>query len=226
MNLSIFLSFIWLLFQPSFLSLNSENGTVMAKQKVTEWVVADLLQSKKADVKVSGNPKVIDCKYGKAVLFNGKDDGIFVNEMPLKGLTQFTVEILIRFDSGGQFEQRYFHCGEVQGNRLLLEMRSNPDNWYLDTYINSTAGDNPLISPELTHSLDQWYHVAFVVSNGKQINYINGKKELAGDIAFSPLMTGQTSIGVRQNKVAWFKGAIYKIRITGKVLTPSEFMNH
>lgn len=225
MNLSIFLSFIWLLFQPSFSISNSHSGFTAAKQEVTEWVVADLLQSQKADIKISGDPKVIDCKYGKAVLFNGKDDGIFVNEMPLKGLAQFTVEILIRFDRGGEFEQRYFHCGEVQGNRLLMEMRSNPTNWYLDTYVNSKAGDNPLISPELTHPLDQWYHVAFVVKDGMQVNYINGKKELVGNIGFSPLMTGQTSIGVRQNKVAWFKGAIYKIRITGKALSPSEFMD-
>ena len=214
-----------------FLSPSVPINTIVEKapettHRTVEWVISDFLQPEKTDVTISGHPKVIDCKYGQAVLFNGKDDGIFVDQMPLKGLKAFTIEILIRYDSGGNFEQRYFHCGEVKGNRILMEMRSNPTNWYLDTYVKSDAGNNPLISPDLTHPLDQWYHVAFVVENGKQVNYIDGKKELEGEIGFSPIMTGQTSIGVRQNKVAWFKGAIYKIRITDKTLSPSEFMDH
>ena len=226
MNLTIILSLVWL-FMPPLLTPSSNHLELQKpNQNTTEWVVADLLGSNKTEVSVVGNPKVIDCKYGKAVLFNGKDDGIIIDEMPLKGLTQFTVEILIRYDSGGNFEQRYFHCGEVQGNRLLMEMRSNPTNWYLDTYVKSDKADNPLISDKLTHPLDQWYHVAFIVEDGKQVNYIDGKKELAGTIGFSPIIEGKTSIGVRQNKVAWFKGAIYKIRITDKVLDPSEFMDH
>jgi len=54
--------------------------------------------------------------------------------------------------------------------------------------------------------------------------FINGQKELEGTIGFSSIDEGKTSIGVRQNKVSWFKGAIYKIRITNKILFPAEFM--
>ena len=35
---------------------------------------------------------------------------------------------------------------------------------------------------------------------------------------------GFTSVGVRQNKVNWFKGDIYKLRFTPKALKPSEFL--
>jgi hypothetical protein len=46
--------------------------------------------------------------------------------MPLAGLEQFTVEMIYNPYSGGNFEQRFLHCGEANGDRLLLELRSTP----------------------------------------------------------------------------------------------------
>src|SRR5206468_12893975 len=54
-------------------------------------------------------------------------------------------------------------------------------------------------------------------------HYVDGKLELAGPLRITPLGKGRTSIGVRQNKVYWFKGAIGTIHITPKALTPSKF---
>lgn len=223
MNLMSFLSFFWVLFHPVILAKKNEILLYESKPTVTEWVIADLLHSNE-DVNIVGNPKIINCEYGKAVLFDGIDDGIILDKMPLKGLTAFTVEILIRFDNGGEAEQRYFHCGEVQGDRLLLEMRSTAKSWYLDGFIQSGNNNSALLSTELVHPLDKWYHLAFQVQNRKQTTFVNGKKELEGTIEFKPILNGKTSIGVRQNRISWFKGAIYKIRITDKTLQPSEFM--
>jgi hypothetical protein len=39
-----------------------------------------------------------------------------------------------------------------------------------------------------------------------------------------PLAAGQTSIGVRFNKVHWFQGAIRQIRVTPDVLEPELFL--
>jgi hypothetical protein len=39
-----------------------------------------------------------------------------------------------------------------------------------------------------------------------------------------PLAAGRTSIGVRLNRVFWFKGAISKARFTARALAPAEFM--
>lgn len=225
MNFINFLLFIFALFRPMLLLSENENIPHDIIPNVTEWEVADLLQSKE-DVKIVGNPEIIDCQYGKAVLFNGIDDGIFIDKMPLKELSEFTIEILVRFDSDGGSEQRYFHCGEVQGDRVLMEMRSNPTSWYLDGFIQSGDINGALISPQMVHPLDQWYHIAFEVQNGKQTTFINGEKEIEKTIEFKPILKGKTSIGVRQNKISWFKGAIYKIRITDKVLRPSEFMKY
>jgi hypothetical protein len=83
-----------------------------------------------------------------------------------------------------------------------------------------------LIDPALLHPLDQWYHVAYVIDHGKLVTYVNGKKELEGSVVLTPLKGDKTSIGVRQNRVSWFKGAIYKIKITPGILIPGEFMTH
>jgi len=47
--------------------------------------------------------------------------------------------------------------------------------------------------------------------------------ELQGDLDFRPINSGCTSIGVRLNKVHWYKGAIGWIRITPQALNPETF---
>jgi hypothetical protein len=98
------------------------------------------------------------------------------------------------------------------------------DQWYLDAFIKSGDSSRALIDKNKLHPTGTWYHIAFVVDNGKMDTYVNGEHELSGKVAFSPFKEGKTSIGVRMNKVSWFKGAIYKIRITPKCLIPAEFM--
>ena len=145
--------------------------------------------------------------------------------MPLIGLEQFTIEVIFQPASGGSFEQRFLHFGEIEGDRVLLELRANTTDWYFDAFI--TAGEQKctLIDPKLLHPLDQWYHAAYVIDNGKLETYVNGKKELEGKVFLSPLKGGRTSIGVRQNKVSWFRGAIYRVRISPAALEPSKFMD-
>ena len=186
--------------------------------------MANIAEIMNGSIRIAGKPEVTDCKYGKALLFNGSTDGIFLDSMPLAQLGNFTIEIIFLPLSGGNFEQRFLHFGEVQGNRLLLELRSAKADWYLDAFIKSGANQCTLIDPKNLHPSDMWYQIACVLDKNKLTTFINGKKENEGDIDFSPLNTGKTSIGVRQNEVAWFKGSIFKVRITGKALTPEEFM--
>jgi hypothetical protein len=49
-------------------------------------------------------------------------------------------------------------------------------------------------------------------------HYVNGVLELEGVVAFAPMSAGRTSIGVRQNRVSWFKGAISEVRFTPAAL--------
>jgi len=201
-----------------------QNSIPESKKQTTEWILSNLKESMLDGVKIVGTPGILKCKYGNAVTFNGSGDAIFIESMPLAGLKQFTIEVIFQPGSGGNFEQRFFHFGNIQEDRVLLELRSTKTNWYFDAFIKAEDQNCTLIDAGLLHPLDQWYHVAYVVDNGKIETYINSEKELEGQIIMNPVKGDITSIGARQNEVSWFKGAIYKIRITSKALKPANFM--
>jgi hypothetical protein len=56
--------------------------------------------------------------------------------------------------------------------------------------------------------------------------YINGIKELEGELKLPTLKSGNTSLGMRQNEVSWFRGAIYEIRVSPKALSPDDFLKY
>lgn len=198
--------------------------TDASSDKKTEWLVASLLQNKTEQTTILGNPKTVHSPYGKAVAFNGIDDALFLKEMPLKGLKSFTVEMIFKPESNGVFEQRVLQIGEITGDRMLLEIRVLNNNWYFDGFVASKGVKLALATEELLHPLEKWYHVAFVVTPNSLTTFVNGKQELHKNYTFNPIQNGQTSIGVRMNKVTWFKGAIYKIQISPEALKPNQFL--
>ncbi len=210
-----------------FFSLASKGQNTGIKKEINlckEWTIADLLHQKSNSIEISGKPQIVSSPYGDAVTFNGIDDAFFLNELPLKSLQEFTVEMIFKPELNGVFEQRILHIGESTKDRMLLEIRAIGSNWYFDGYAASGTNKKALIDEKLIHPLEQWYHVAFVVTPKSLTTFVNGKQELQEDFSFLPIESGQTSIGVRMNKVCWFKGAIYKIRITPKQIEPNHFM--
>ena len=77
---------------------------------------------------VLGHPRVIETPLGKAVEFNGVDDGLLIDNHPLAGAETFTWEAIFRPD-GGNAEQRWFHLeenpatGSDADSRMLFEIR-------------------------------------------------------------------------------------------------------
>jgi hypothetical protein len=209
----------------TFQSCLSSKGTSVSNDSVTvEWQLGALNASGVDGQTKSGNPSTISSPYGEAVQFDGKGDGLFLDRNPLVDMRQFTVEVFFRPDPKGLPEQRFLQMGEVNGERMMLETRLTEDGqWYLDAYIRSGDSSRALIDKSLLHPAGEWCHIALVVDDGKMDTYVAGKHELEGRVPFSPFKSGRTSIGVRMNKVYWFKGAIARIRITPKCLTPSEF---
>jgi hypothetical protein len=55
-------------------------------------------------------------------------------------------------------------------------------------------------------------------------SYVNGELQGEAELAYKPQGEGAASIGVRMNKVNYFKGAIARARFTPKALPVSEFM--
>ncbi len=174
---------------------------------------------------VIGNPRVIDAPGGKAILFDGVADALLVPSNPIAGRQAFTVEAIFRPDSGGNKEQRWLHIqGNTRDDRVLLEIRVEGDQWFLDTFIKSGENRRTLYAENFKHPLGQWYHVALVFDGATMKHYVDGREELSGPLTIAPLDDGKTSIGVRMNRVNWFKGAIRKARFTPRALAPKEFM--
>lgn len=176
-------------------------------------------------VTVLGSPKVIDAPQGKAIEFNGISDALFLEVHPLAGATAFTWEVIFRPDSDGPAAQRFFHMQETGSqHRYLFETRIIGKQWALDSFAASASGSRALMDLKLLHPADRWHHVAAVYDGKEYRNYVNGKLQVAAPVTLSPQGPGRTSVGVRINKVDYFKGAIRLSRMTRRALSPSEFL--
>jgi hypothetical protein len=152
------------------------------------------------------------------------DDALFIDNHPLAGAETFTWEAIFRPD-GGQTEQRWFHLSEKGSeNRMLFEIRVVGDKWFLDSFNQHGTQGKALMNREALHPLGAWYHVASVYDGKEFRNYVNGVQEGSAAVSFTPHGPGRTSVGVRINKVFYFKGAVHSARFTPKALSPSEFL--
>ncbi len=177
-------------------------------------------------VEVLGAPRVVKTDRGKAIVFDGVRDGIFIRNNPLAGADKFTIEAIFRPDEGGAAEQRWLHIEDSENveSRALLETRLNGKEWFLDTFLKSGENRMPLYAENFKHPTGQWFHVALVYDGTEMRHYVNGKLELSGKIQMKPFGRGITSIGVRQNKVYWFKGAVLRGRFSHKALSVNDFL--
>ena len=195
------------------------------KRSVT-WNIDNLKKIGGNRVEALGDPKIIETGKGKAIVFDGVDDGIFIKNNPIAGADAFTIEAIFRPDAGGGKEQRWLHIEDTDNaeTRALLEIRLDGNEWFLDTFIKSGDNRSRLYAENFKHPVGQWFHVALVFDGKEMRHYVNGKLELSGKVTAKPFGKGITSIGVRQNKVYWFKGAVRRARFTNRALSPDQFM--
>jgi hypothetical protein len=154
------------------------------------------------------------------------------------GAKTFTIEAIFR-PEGGDFQQRWMHIAETDPKtgldanpggtsdpnpRFMFEVRVVKDQWYLDAFVNSAAGSKALIDPKKLHPIDQWYAVEQTYDGKTYRSYVNGVLENEGDVAFTPHGPGHMMVGVRMNRVNYFKGSVAEARFTTRALEPSEFL--
>lgn len=180
------------------------------------WKVDDVRSIGGRATEVIGAPRVV----ADAVVFNGESDGLLVSANPLAGLREFTVEVWFRPAEGGPPEQRFWHAQDTATSRALLETRlDGMGSWWLDTYLMSVGKEGrPLIDPKRKHATEKWYWVALRYDGKTMAHFVNGEKEREGAVEFAPMAAGKLSLGVRQNRVHWFKGAIREVRVTPAAL--------
>jgi hypothetical protein len=192
----------------------------------TIWNLDNLKSIGGHAVTVVGAPKVIETARGKALEFDGENDAIFFDVHPLAGAEVFTVEVIFQPYPNGLKEQRFFHMqDDAEDQRVLFETRlTDDDRWFLDTFIRTSGANHTQFAEDFKHPIGTWFHAAIVVDGETFRHYVNGKLELSRPIDYAPQMSGRTSLGVRINKVYWYKGAIRTARFTPRVLPPAEFL--
>jgi beta-xylosidase/acetyl esterase/lipase len=210
------------------LSLCAAAGTLAGGRALAQtappvvWTLDNLSKIGGHAVTVAGAPRVVQTPGGRAIEFNGTTDGLFVDANPLVGLERFTIDVLFEPAADGPEEQRFVHFEEAgSGNRALIELRRLPDaTWTLDTFLRHGAASLTLIDRARTHPTGRWHTASLTYDGATMTHYVDGVREASGSVAFRPLAAGRTSIGVRQNRVSWFKGRIREIRIAPGVVIP------
>jgi hypothetical protein len=187
---------------------------------------------------VEGHPQLIDTPAGKAVLFHGAPDGVWVENHPLAGWKEFTFEAVFRPD-GGPEQQRWFHLASIDPKtglaalptgtsdpnaRFTFEIRVAGDQWYLDAFTHGDSYNQGLMFKEKLHPLGHWYVVAQTYDGKTYRSYVNGELEGEAPLAYAPQAPGRASIGTRMNRVDYFHGAVLEARFTPRALSPDQLL--
>ena len=184
------------------------------------WKLDNLAQIGGQPITVLGAPQIREESGAKAMYFDGIKDGIFVPSIPVAGAKEFTIEILFcpaacdLTANPGQSEQRFFHLEDKALSRAMMETRVNAKGeWWLDHFLFSTTTRRIVsIDPKLVHPTNRWYWLALKWDGKTMTSYLDGEKEMENSGQFTEFGEGQISLGVRQNKVFWFKGGIREVR--------------
>jgi len=189
-----------------------------------------------AATRIEGQPTLIDTPLGRATLFDGVDDALFIDRHPLAGATTFTFEAIFRPD-GGAFAQRWFHLASDEpaarpgaapvppsNTRFLFEIRVVEQSWYLDAFVRGPGYNKALIFPEKLFPIGRWFHVAQTYDGKTYRSYVDGVPQGEAEIAFTPQGPGRASVGTRMTRESYFRGAIRQARFTPRALAPAAFL--
>ena len=194
-----------------------------AAAPATVWLLDQTAAIGGRGVTVLGDPHVVTDAAGAAVRFDGVADGLLVPANPLEGIQAFTVEICFKPAEGGSPEQRFLHVQDLAGARALIEIRlDGMGHWWLDTFLRQQDPGRALIDPKQTHPTDRWYWAALRYDGKTMSHYVNGELEREGAVDFGPMGPGQVSLGVRQNKLYWFKGSIREVVFHAEAVAPEK----
>jgi hypothetical protein len=187
------------------------------------WRVENTAKIAGHTVTIIGAPRAQDQDGLRAVVFDGANDGLLVPALPFAGAKAYTIEILFWPADGGLAEQRFFHAQDGEERRAMIETRlDGKGSWWLDTYIQTGPPGVTLVDRTKLHPTNRWYWAALRYDGTTMAHFVNGRKELERPADYTPFTNGQTSLGVRQNKVFWFKGAIRELRFHREALPEAK----
>jgi Concanavalin A-like lectin/glucanases superfamily len=218
-----FLSFLFV-----FASLVISAWKFKSADKTIIWKLNDINRIGGFKPAILGTPAIKVEANDTSIYFNGINDGLVISTVPIKGWSNFTIEVLFKPDGDGPAAPRFIHFEDTASNRGTLELRLTKNGqWYFDGFLKNgkTNKGLALIDSTKLHPVNKWCWAALVYDGKKMYSYINGQKELEGEIDFPPMTEGEISLGVRLNKVNWFKGQIREIRFHSTNLDAKELQH-
>jgi hypothetical protein len=159
-----------------------------------------------------------DMREGE-VFFDGNRDGLFLADYIPESKSSLRIQLDIKPEIGGGFEQRFFHLGHrggvISSARLMIELRSTTKGfWYLDVYYSNGDTGLALIDENRLFPHGKWYTLEVTVTDQGISGYIDGKLECRSEeVPFLPLPFPGLSLGVRQNLASWYKGGLRNLSI-------------
>ncbi|GAB3198190.1 hypothetical protein ABID22_000613 [Pontibacter aydingkolensis] len=198
-------------------------GTSHAQQKTEVWQLKSRKKVGKYKAAILGNPKIVKADGGKAIAFNGREDGLLVNANPIAGATAFSIEVKFKPYAAypENIEQRFLHIQDP-GNpnrRILIELRLNDkQQWYADFFMRTDSTALTLIDSAKTHPVNEWATITLTYKDGMMKGFVNGVEEVSGEIEYMPIApSAKTSLGTRMDKRSWFKGEIRSVSFSREV---------
>ena len=138
---------------------------------------------------VDQGPEIAKTNRGKAIRFDGIDDRLLVDSNPIGDSKEFTVEVVFKpfpaYDISNA--PRFIHIqdpNDTLNKRVMIELRLTQDNeWYLDGFMLTDAGELTLADSNLTHPVGEWYHVALTFKDNTFKTFVNGVQEESGYVS-------------------------------------------
>lgn len=203
------------------------------------WELKSLKKIGGHPVQVFGDPEIVKTDRGRAIKFDGIDDRLLIDNNPLGDAKEFTIEVIFKADPAYDIsnQPRFIHfqdpadtlSGWPLARRIMIELRLTPKNeWYLDGYLMTDAGERTLVNKTLTHPVGEWSHAALTYKDNTFKTYVNGIQETSGAIGFTGKIlnkVGKVSIGGRMNRLNYYSGLIKTLKITRKALEPNQFIH-
>jgi hypothetical protein len=197
------------------------------------WELTSLKKIGGHSVTIFGNPEIIKTELGQAAKFDGVDDRLLVNNNPIGDAIEFTVEVIFKPDPAYNIsnQPRFIHIQDPDDSlskRIMIELRITEKNeWYLDGYMQTDAGQKTLVNKAMLHPTGKWQHAALTFKDNTFKTYVNGIQELSGTVDYKNKIinkTGKISIGGRMNEINYYCGLIKTLKITRKALEPKDFL--
>jgi len=200
-------------------------NTAAGRSETVIWEVNNLDNISGYKPLVLGAPVKIADKESGSLFFDGVDDGLIIPSLPIEGWDKFTIEVLLKPAADGPSDPRFIHFEDEALNRGTMELRITPEGeWYLDAFLKNGRINKglTLIDSTLLQPCNDWYWTALVYDGTKMQSYVNGIKQLEGEVLMPVFSGGRLSVGVRLNKVNWYKGLIKEIRFHPSAMKEAE----